>query len=110
MQAKRSISCRGGLTVQAVAASGPAAPEPGQSRPADQRFIQLALPFEGRARRVVLMSSFSATTANCFIFVDSLGPAMWVRLADGTVIVTKDLFEEYLRTEKKETRSYAASS
>ena len=50
-QAKRSISCRGGLTVQAVAASGPAAPEPGQSRPADQRFHQLALPNEGRARK-----------------------------------------------------------
>ena len=40
-QAKRSISCRGGLTVQAVAASGPAAPEPGQSRPADRASISL---------------------------------------------------------------------
>ena len=56
------------------------------------------------------MSSVSATTTNCFIFVDSLGPAVWVRLADGTVIVAKGLFKEDLRAEKKETRSYAASS
>ena len=38
------------------------------------------------------MSSVSATTSTCLIFVDSLGPATWVRLADGTVIAIKDLF------------------
>ena len=55
------------------------------------------------------MSSVSATTANCFIFVDSLGPAVWVRLADGTVIVTKDLLTKDLRAGEKESRGYAAS-
>ena len=35
------------------------------------------------------MSSVSATTSNHFVFVDSLGPATWVRLADGTVIVVE---------------------
>ena len=55
------------------------------------------------------MSSVSATTTNCVIFVDSLGPAAWIRLADGTVIVTKDLFTKDLRVEEKESRGYAAS-
>ena len=51
-QAKRSISCRGGLTVQAIAASGPAAPEPGQSRPADRASFSLpCLTRKGRVKK-----------------------------------------------------------
>ena len=52
-----------GISVQAVAASGPAAPEPGQSRPADQRFHQLALPFEERGAKGEEYAAFSYFSA-----------------------------------------------
>ena len=99
-----------GISVQAIAALRSGSAGAWTVPPGGLRFYQLALPFEDGARKgVVLMSSVSATTSNHFVFVDSLGPATWVRLADGTVIATKDLFEKESAERGNENRGHATS-
>ena len=75
-----------GISVQAAALAGPAKAGAWTVPPGGLRFIQLALPNEDRARKGhEFMSTVSASVVR-FVLVDSLGPAAWVRLTDGTVI------------------------